>query len=88
MYIHIYIPIYVHVHIFVCSQRDGFALERILFKNKICKSCVISEYNREVKISSEVANPADHNEWLVACDKVSIVYFSQRTLITRKRALQ
>ena len=40
--------------------RHGFAVERIMFKKKIVKSCVVSEYEYDMKTMSEDIIPGDH----------------------------
>ena len=42
---------------FLKGKRHGFAIERIMWKDKVCKSCVVTEYHGDVKIESEVVTP-------------------------------
>jgi hypothetical protein len=42
---------------FAKGKRHGFAIERIMWKGKVCKSCVVSEYAWDVKVDSEVVRP-------------------------------
>ena len=54
------------------GRRHGFAIERVLFKKYVCKSCVVSEYSHDIRSMFTQVDPGAILFFAPACFKLHV----------------